>query len=121
MILLPLGLLSLLQEQCLVPNGNDQSLLEKLLAANSNNPVFSRSRQSARYVKIRNTLNFIPHKIHTTKSHFSIAHYAGNVAYNIDGWVEKNKDVVERNGLEVLAASTKPLLQTLFPLRKLSV
>ncbi|VDM92835.1 unnamed protein product, partial [Onchocerca ochengi] len=81
----PLGLLSLLQEECLVPNGNDQSLLEKLLAANSNNPVFS-------------------------------LHYAGNVAYNIDGWVEKNKDAVERNGLEVLAASTKPLLQTLFPL-----
>ncbi|KAL3982963.1 Myosin head (motor domain) family protein [Acanthocheilonema viteae] len=97
----PLGLLSLLQEECLVPNGNDQSLLEKLLAANANSPVFTRSRQSAR---------------HTTVSHFSIAHYAGNVAYNINGWVEKNKDVVERNGLEVLAASTKPLLQTLFPL-----
>ncbi|CAG9538148.1 unnamed protein product, partial [Cercopithifilaria johnstoni] len=97
----PLGLLSLLQEECLVPNGNDQSLLEKLFAANSNNSVFIRSRQSAR---------------HTAISHFSIAHYAGNVAYNINGWVEKNKDVVERNGLEVLASSTKPLLQTLFPL-----
>ncbi|KAM3725081.1 Myosin heavy chain, striated muscle [Dirofilaria immitis] len=97
----PLGLLSMLQEECLVPNGNDQLLLEKLLAANSNNPIFRRSRQSAR---------------HTTLSHFSIAHYAGNVAYNINGWVEKNKDIVERNGLEVLAASTKPLLQTLFPI-----
>ncbi|VDM07809.1 unnamed protein product [Wuchereria bancrofti] len=97
----PLGLLSLLQEECLVPNGNDQSLLEKLLAANANNSIFTRSRQSAR---------------HTTVSHFSIAHYAGNVAYNINGWVEKNKDVIERNGLEVLASSTKPLLQILFPL-----
>ncbi|KAK6111353.1 Myosin head (motor domain) family protein [Brugia pahangi] len=97
----PLGLLSLLQEECLVPNGNDQSLLEKLLSANANNTIFTRSRQSAR---------------HTTASHFSIAHYAGNVAYNINGWVEKNKDVLERNGLEVLASSTKPLLQILFPL-----
>uniref|UniRef100_A0A0R3S5Y9 Myosin motor domain-containing protein n=1 Tax=Elaeophora elaphi TaxID=1147741 RepID=A0A0R3S5Y9_9BILA len=101
----PLGLLSLLQEECLVPNGNDQSLLEKLLAAHSNNPVFTRSRQSAR---------------HTTVSHFSIAHYAGNVSYNINGWVEKNKDLVERNGLEVFSASVKPLLQTLFPLCKLA-
>ncbi|VDN01227.1 unnamed protein product [Thelazia callipaeda] len=96
----PLGLLSLLQEECLVPNGKDQSLLEKLLSTHSSSPIFARSKQSVR---------------RTTVSHFSITHYAGKIQYNIDGWVEKNKDSVERNGLEVLATSTKPLLRLFFP------
>lgn len=38
------------------------------------------------------------------------------VSYNIDSWVEKNKDAVEKNGLDVLATSTKPIMQQLFPL-----
>ncbi|VDK20481.1 unnamed protein product [Anisakis simplex] len=96
----PLGLLSLLQEECVVPNGSDQSLLEKLLTTHSSNPVFARSKQSAR---------------NTTIAHFSVVHYAGKVQYNIDGWVEKNKDAVERSGLDVLSESKKPILQALFP------
>uniref|UniRef100_A0A0M3J5C8 Myosin motor domain-containing protein n=1 Tax=Anisakis simplex TaxID=6269 RepID=A0A0M3J5C8_ANISI len=90
----------LLQEECVVPNGSDQSLLEKLLTTHSSNPVFARSKQSAR---------------NTTIAHFSVVHYAGKVQYNIDGWVEKNKDAVERSGLDVLSESKKPILQALFP------
>lgn len=51
----------------------------------------------------------------TTVSHFCVVHYAGIVQYNIDGWVEKNKDAVERSGLEVLSESTKPIMKALFP------
>ncbi|KHN81126.1 Myosin heavy chain, striated muscle, partial [Toxocara canis] len=96
----PLGLLSLLQEECVVPNGSDISLLEKLVTTHASNPVFARSKQSAR---------------NTTISHFSVVHYAGMVQYNIDGWVEKNKDAVERSGLEVLSQSCKPIIKALFP------
>lgn len=96
----PLGLLSLLQEECLVPNGSDASLLEKLIASHSSSPVFARSKQSARIA---------------TVAHFSVIHYAGTVEYNIDGWVEKNKDAVEKSGLEALADSTKRVLRSLFP------
>uniref|UniRef100_A0A0N5AVT7 Myosin motor domain-containing protein n=1 Tax=Syphacia muris TaxID=451379 RepID=A0A0N5AVT7_9BILA len=95
----PLGLLSLLQEECLVPNGSDMALLEKLITNHSSNPVFARSKHTARSV---------------SSAHFTVAHYAGIVSYNIDGWVEKNKDAVEKSGLDVLAASTKTVMQQLF-------
>ncbi|CAD6197490.1 unnamed protein product [Caenorhabditis auriculariae] len=47
--------------------------------------------------------------------HFLIKHYAGNVHYNIDGWVEKNRDHVETSVLELLSQSTNPLVKSLFP------
>lgn len=47
--------------------------------------------------------------------HFTVQHYAGNVDYNVDSWIEKNRDVVETSVLSLLAESTQPLLKELFP------
>ncbi|KAF7634873.1 Myosin motor domain-containing protein [Meloidogyne graminicola] len=74
----PLGILSLLQEECIVPNGSELSLLEKI--------------------------------------NFTICHYAGSVIYNVDGWLEKNRDLVDSNILQVLSSSQHPLLSKLFNL-----
>ncbi|ETN76983.1 myosin head, partial [Necator americanus] len=76
----PLGLLSLLEEECVVPNGSDQSLLQKLCTNLEKYPGFKKAKQSQRCLAVR---------------HFTIKHYAGCVDYNIDSWVEKNRDVVE--------------------------
>ncbi|PIO64766.1 myosin head, partial [Teladorsagia circumcincta] len=91
----PLGLLSLLEEECVVPNGSDQSLLQKLCTTLEKYPQFKKAKHSQRCQSVR---------------HFTIKHYAGSVDYNIDSWVEKNRDVVENAILENQLSS---LLDTL--------
>ncbi|KAH7729463.1 Protein HUM-9 [Aphelenchoides avenae] len=48
MIEKPMGFLSLLQEECIVPNGSDSTLLEKLVQNLSKTNVFVKAKQSAR-------------------------------------------------------------------------
>lgn len=99
----PLGILCLLDEECLVPKGNDDALLEKLCQTHHNvSPAFTRAK---------------PSKKSTIIGHFSIAHYAGNVTYNIDGWVEKNRDPLNECLIAMLAESTSHIVRQLFPIQ----
>uniref|UniRef100_A0A1I7UXF6 Myosin motor domain-containing protein n=1 Tax=Caenorhabditis tropicalis TaxID=1561998 RepID=A0A1I7UXF6_9PELO len=96
----PMGVLSFLEEECVVPNGSEKSLLEKLCSNLSGDSSFQKSKQSQKCSTIR---------------HFAVQHYAGEVHYNIDGWLEKNRDNVETSVLDILSQSTHPLLKVLFP------
>ncbi|XP_029028743.1 unconventional myosin-XIX isoform X2 [Betta splendens] len=46
--------------------------------------------------------------------HFTVAHYAGKVVYQIEGMVEKNKDPVPPELINLLQKSNNPLLHQLF-------
>ncbi|XP_049896083.1 unconventional myosin-XIX [Epinephelus moara] len=46
--------------------------------------------------------------------HFTVAHYAGKVNYQIQGMVEKNKDPVPPELIDLLQKSDDPLLQQIF-------
>ncbi|KAM7374751.1 hypothetical protein PAMP_007391 [Pampus punctatissimus] len=46
--------------------------------------------------------------------HFSVAHYAGKVNYQIQGMVEKNKDPVPPELIDLLQKADNPLLQQIF-------
>ena len=46
---------------------------------------------------------------------FCIKHYAGDVTYEIEGMVEKNKDALFKDLLDVTGISSNQLLQSLFP------
>ncbi|KAF1756829.1 hypothetical protein GCK72_013283 [Caenorhabditis remanei] len=96
----PMGVLSFLEEECVVPNGSEKSLLEKLCSNLAGDSSFKKSKQSQKYSTVR---------------HFAVQHYAGEVHYNIDGWLEKNRDNVETSVLDILSQSTHPLLKVLFP------
>uniref|UniRef100_A0A914IBU5 Myosin motor domain-containing protein n=1 Tax=Globodera rostochiensis TaxID=31243 RepID=A0A914IBU5_GLORO len=98
----PLGMLSLLQEECIVPNGSDRSLLEKFvrrLSSTTPGGTFFKARQSSRT---------------PCHHHFTIEHYAGPVSYSVDGWLEKNRDAMDGALLGVLATSSHPLAAQLF-------
>ena len=93
----PVGLLALLDEQCLFPKGNDESLASKLYDHLEGTERFSASR---------------PQKV---KREFVIAHYAGEVVYATAGFVTKNKDELYQEGLVLLRSSPDPLVRELFP------
>eukprot|EP01133_Synstelium_polycarpum_P004385 gene4385-5131_t len=93
----PLGILALLDEECLFPEGNDQSLLEKL------NKHFG---SHSHYAKVPLT---------SKVRQFIIDHYAGKVHYTIEGFLDKNRDTLF-NDLVALATSstTNSLLVDVF-------
>lgn len=86
-----------------MPNGSDQSLLDKMVRrlGASAPAVFAKAKQSSR-------------NSHQHHHHFTIVHYAGPVAYTVDGWLEKNRDAVDAALLEVLSASAHPMVAQLF-------
>ncbi|CAI4231828.1 unnamed protein product [Auanema sp. JU1783] len=96
----PMGLLALLEDECVMPNGSDTTLLEKFLTNCSSSSAFHKAKQSKKNKHI---------------THFSVQHYAGNVDYNVTSWIEKNRDVVEHSVLALLSESSGNLLKELFP------
>lgn len=42
-------------------------------------------------------------------------HYAGDVMYNVSGMTDKNKDVLNKDLLDLAVNSSNPFLQGLFP------
>lgn len=41
--------------------------------------------------------------------HFAVIHYAGAVGYNVDGWLNKNKDPLNENVIELFVKSKEPV------------
>lgn len=86
------GILSLLDEQCIVPKSTDQKMTRYLYSKCDRHMRFSAS--SAQRVDYK----------------FSIEHYAGFVEYTTDSWLEKNKDQLPAASSELLASSSFGLI-----------
>lgn len=71
-----LGIFSLLEEECVVPNGQESRFLDKMLDKHKTHPSLIRVKHSQKSTVIK---------------HFAVSHYAGQVDYNVDRWLEKNK------------------------------
>lgn len=93
----PIGIISLLDEQCLFPKGNDKSLASKFYELLEGVPRFSASN--------KDKVNF----------KFTVEHYAGNVTYDTAGFVAKNKDQLYQESLELMQTSQDKFLSLLFP------
>jgi len=91
----PLGIMSILDEECLFPKATDQTFIEKLHSQHDG--------KSAKYSKL---------KLHPNM--FCISHYAGMVEYDTANWLEKNKDPINDNVASLFAKATNGLLAHLF-------
>ncbi|KEY68819.1 hypothetical protein S7711_00687 [Stachybotrys chartarum IBT 7711] len=90
----PIGIFSCLDEDCVMPKATDKSFTEKL------NSLWD--RKSAKYRPSRLGQGFI------------LTHYAAEVEYSTEGWLEKNKDPLNDNITRLLAASTDKHVASLF-------
>ncbi|XP_066541823.1 unconventional myosin-Va [Hoplias malabaricus] len=90
-----MGILDLLDEECRMPKGSDDSWAQKLYNTHLKTcSLFEKPRMSNKA--------------------FIIQHFADKVEYQCDGFLEKNKDTVNEEQIHVLKASKFDLLVELF-------
>uniref|UniRef100_A0A8B9CP32 Myosin heavy chain 7B n=1 Tax=Anser brachyrhynchus TaxID=132585 RepID=A0A8B9CP32_9AVES len=96
----PLGILSILEEECMFPKASDMSFKAKLYDNHiGKSPNFQKPR---------------PDKKRKYEAHFELVHYAGVVPYNIIGWLDKNKDPLNETVVSVFQKSQNKLLASLY-------
>ncbi|XP_030015149.1 myosin IEb [Sphaeramia orbicularis] len=92
----PPGLMSILDDVCATMHakgeGADQTLLQKLQGQIGSHEHFSSWNKG-----------------------FIIHHYAGKVSYNVNGFCERNRDVLFNDIIELMQSSEFPFIRALFP------
>uniref|UniRef100_A0AAR2K0L5 Methyl-CpG binding domain protein 3b n=1 Tax=Pygocentrus nattereri TaxID=42514 RepID=A0AAR2K0L5_PYGNA len=90
-----LGLLDLLDEECRVPKGSDENWARKLYEQHLNqSPNFRKPRMS--------------------NSAFIVLHFADTVQYECDGFLDKNRDTIFEEPINIMRASQSELVAELF-------
>ncbi|XP_056637443.1 myosin heavy chain, muscle isoform X22 [Diorhabda sublineata] len=96
----PMGILSILEEESMFPKATDKTFEEKL---NTNHLGKSPNFQKPK-----------PPKPGQQAAHFTLGHYAGNVPYNITGWLEKNKDPLNDTVVDLFKKGSNNLVVEIF-------
>ncbi|KAF5462805.1 hypothetical protein F2P56_018782 [Juglans regia] len=91
----PGGIVALLDEACMFPKSTHETFANKL------------------YQTFKNHKRFIKPKL--SRTNFAIGHYAGEVLYQSDQFLDKNKDYVVPEHQDLLGASKCPFVAGLFP------
>merc|ERR1719394_420614 len=93
----PMGIMSMLEEECIVPKATDMTFRDKLFKQHvGKNPKIGKPKPK------KNS--------NVPDPHFELYHYAGTVGYNVTDWLTKNKDPL--NG-SVVALFKKSQLKVL--------
>uniref|UniRef100_A0A8B9N086 Myosin heavy chain 3 n=1 Tax=Accipiter nisus TaxID=211598 RepID=A0A8B9N086_9AVES len=95
----PMGIFSILEEECMFPKATDTSFKNKLYDQHLG--------KSSNFQKPK------PDK-GKAEAHFSLVHYAGTVDYNITGWLEKNKDPLNETVVGLYQKSSMKILCNLY-------
>ncbi|GFN87932.1 unconventional myosin-ib [Plakobranchus ocellatus] len=99
------GILALLDEECLRPgNTSDSTFLEKMDTRCASHPHYE-----SRKCKKNQSDKTLPHEA------FRLRHYAGNVLYQVSGFLDKNNDLLFRDLSQAMYQCSHPLLKHLFP------
>ncbi|KAJ8448591.1 hypothetical protein Cgig2_012235 [Carnegiea gigantea] len=91
----PGGIIALLDEACMFPRSTHETFAEKLYQTFNNHKRFSKPKLS--------------------RTDFTICHYAGEVTYQTEFFLDKNKDYVVPEHQELLSASKCAFVASLFP------
>ncbi|XP_028841725.1 myosin heavy chain, fast skeletal muscle-like isoform X1 [Denticeps clupeoides] len=95
----PMGIFSILEEECMFPKATDASFKNKLYDQHlGKNNAF----QKPKLTKGK------------AEAHFTLVHYAGTVDYNIAGWLDKNKDPLNESVVQLYQKSSIKLLAFLY-------
>ncbi|XP_048222644.1 myosin-1 isoform X1 [Perognathus longimembris pacificus] len=95
----PMGIFSILEEECMFPKATDTSFKNKLYEQHLGK---SNNFQKPKPAKGK------------AEAHFSLVHYAGTVDYNIAGWLDKNKDPLNETVVGLYQKSSMKTLAFLF-------
>jgi len=90
----PIGILVLLDDVCNFPKGTDEKLYQKLMESYSSHEHFSAGMAAGEFI---------------------IKHYAGNVSYNVDGFTDRNRDMLYNDLIDLAQCTSSYLLPLLFP------
>ncbi|KAK4741814.1 hypothetical protein SAY87_025402 [Trapa incisa] len=91
----PGGIIALLDEACMFPRSTHETFCDKI------------------YQSFKSHKRFIRPKLSRTE--FIISHYAGEVQYQADQFLDKNKDYVVTEHQDLLTSSKCPFVMSLFP------
>ncbi|CCM01260.1 uncharacterized protein FIBRA_03309 [Fibroporia radiculosa] len=101
-----IGVLSLLDEECIMPKATDRTFTNKLHALWAGEIPPGEEAHPG-------TTKYEPARFDQDQG-FTVHHYAGRVEYRTDGWLEKNKDPLNDNLTRVMASSTESYIASLF-------
>eukprot|EP00760_Papus_ankaliazontas_P027861 PhM_4_TR3456/c2_g1_i2/m.73570 len=88
-----MGVMDMLDEECAIgERGTDLGFLDKVDEKHAKNPFYEKKK--------------------TAKSSFIVKHYAGNVTYEVPGWLEKNRDTLKDDMRKMINNSEDDLIKT---------
>ncbi|KAM4731776.1 unconventional myosin-Ib isoform 4-T4 [Anableps anableps] len=101
------GILAMLDEECLRPGTvTDETFLDKLNTICAEHQHFeSRLSKNSKFLNDHS----LPHNC------FRIQHYAGKVLYRVEGFVDKNNDLLYRDLSQAMYKANHSLMKQLFP------
>lgn len=95
------GIISVIDEECLRPgDATDLTLLAKM-----NNGLAEHPHYICHSPAMQKVLN---------RDEFRLIHYAGDVTYNVNGFLDKNNDLLFRNLKEIMVSATNPIITQCF-------
>ncbi|KAJ8259932.1 hypothetical protein GJAV_G00175140 [Gymnothorax javanicus] len=95
----PMGIFSILEEECMFPKASDTTFKNKLHDQHLGKTAAFQKPKPAKG---------------KAEAHFSLVHYAGTVDYNINGWLDKNKDPLNDSVVQLYQKSSMKLLALLY-------
>lgn len=92
----PFSIMTILDQECVYTTSKDITLLEKFRSNFEKHP------------------SFVVRQLKSKKEKFGIHHYASEVYYTIDNFIEKNRNSANKELTEILVSSTNSVLSDIF-------